>query len=152
CGSTLRFRGLEAADLDRLVSDHRAMVERQAAARDGRILKSDGDGLWLSFPSVTAAALAARAMQEELQLAKWSGADAGVPRHCAITGGGVGHQEPESVGDAGALAARRGGVPPQDEIYLSAGAWHGVNPAEVRTAPVDSFTLKGFDEPVPVYR
>ena len=41
---------------------------------------------------------------------------------------------------------------PADSIYLSASAWFAVNRAEVRTAFVNHFDLKGFDEAVPVYR
>src|SRR5206468_3624620 len=41
---------------------------------------------------------------------------------------------------------------PPDEIFMSAAARLAVNQAEVRTALVDAFALKGFAEPVLVYR
>jgi len=56
------------------------------------------------------------------------------------------------VGDAVVLSARIEAITPPDEIYLSTAAWLVVNRAEVRTALVDTFTLKGFPEPVAVYR
>src|SRR5437016_3798244 len=152
CESTIRFRSLERADLDTLVNEHREFISRHAAAQGGGILRLEGDGLWLTYPSVTAAALSARAMQEELRLGQANKADDRLAIRCAITLGDVLHQPDEFVGDAATLAARIEAVTPPDEIYLSAAACLAVNQAEIRTAPVDSFTLKGFPEPVMVYR
>ncbi len=117
-GSTVRLRALPEADLDALLTEHRALVSRIAAAHDGRIVKPEGDGFWVVFPSVTAGA----------------------------------HQEGALIGDAVVLAARIEEITPPDAIYLSAVAQLAVNQAEVRTALVDAFTLKGFPAPVPVYR
>src|SRR5262245_299488 len=69
-GSTVRFRALSEVDLHALLIEHRAFLSRHAAAHDGRIVKPEGDGFWLVFPSVTAAARAAMGMQEELRLAQ----------------------------------------------------------------------------------
>ena len=69
-----------------------------------------------------------------------------------LTLGDVLHQEGALVGDAVVLAARIEDITPPDEIYLSTSAWLAVNQAEVRTSFVDTFVLKGFPEPVPVYR
>ena len=69
-GSTPSFRALLAADLQALQIEHRAFVARHAADLGGRILQPTGDGFWLEFPSVTAAARSAVAMQEELSLAR----------------------------------------------------------------------------------
>ena len=52
--STVRFRSLPAVDLDALLTEHRQLVSRLAVAHDGRIVKPEGDGCWLVFPSVTA--------------------------------------------------------------------------------------------------
>jgi len=57
-GSTARYRSLREADLHALFVEHREFLSRHAAAREGRIVKPEGDGFWLVFPSVTAAALA----------------------------------------------------------------------------------------------
>jgi class 3 adenylate cyclase len=69
-----------------------------------------------------------------------------------ITLGDVLHQEGDLFGDAIALAARIEAVTPPDEIYMSAAARLAVNQGEVCTALVDAFALKGFAEPVPIYR
>ena len=65
--STPRFRNLPQADLTALLAEHREFVCCLAEEKEGRIAKAQGDGFWIIFPSVTAAALAAMAMQEELR-------------------------------------------------------------------------------------
>jgi class 3 adenylate cyclase len=65
-GSTPLFRSLPQIDLTSLLAEHREFVCRLAEGKEGRIVKAQGDGFWITFPSVTAAALAAMAMQEEL--------------------------------------------------------------------------------------
>jgi len=151
-GSTARFRGLRGADLDAVLSEHRNLVSRLAAAGEGRIVKPEGDGFWVVFPSVTAAAVAAMAMQEELRLSQPNKADDRLVMRIVITLGDVMHQEGALVGDAVVLASRLEAITPPDEIYLSAPAWLALNRAEVRTAFVDTVTLKGFPDPVLVYR
>jgi class 3 adenylate cyclase len=53
--STARFRTLAERGLHALLIEHREFLNRHAAAHAGRIVKSEGDGVWLVFPSVTAA-------------------------------------------------------------------------------------------------
>ena len=72
-GSTVRFRALPVGDLDTLLAAHRHFASRLAAAHDGRIVKPEGNGFWVVFPSVTAGALAVMRMQDELRLAqRWA--------------------------------------------------------------------------------
>jgi class 3 adenylate cyclase len=151
-GSTPRFRNLPQADLTALLAEHREFVCRIAAAREGQIVKAQGDGFWIIFPSVTAAALAAIAMQEELRRTQLNEGEDRLAMRIVITLGDILHEEGDLFGDAVALAARVEAITPQDEIYMSAAARLAVNQAEVRTALVDAFALKGFPEPVPVYR
>jgi class 3 adenylate cyclase len=151
-GSTPRFRELPEADLAGLLREHRALLARIAAAHDGHIVKPEGDGFWLAFPSVTAAALAAMSMQEELRFAQANKGDARLSMRIVVALGDVLHQEGAVVGDAVVLATRIEAVTPPDEIYLSAAAWLSMNHAEVRTSFVNAFPVKGFAEPVAVYR
>jgi len=151
-GSTTRYRALAEADLHALFVGHQEFLRRHAAARDGRIVKPEGDGFWLVFPSVTSAALAAMAMQEELRLAQPNRGDDRLAMRVVIALGDVLHEDGALVGDTVVLTARIEAITPPDEIYLSPSAWLAVNQAEVRTTPVGSFTLKGFSEPVPIYR
>jgi adenylate cyclase len=151
-GSTARFRTLAEQDLTTLLAEHRELVVRLAAAHDGHVVKPEGDGFWLVFPSVTAAALAAMAMQEELRLTETGKGDRRLAMRIVITLGDVLHEEGALVGDAVVLASRIEALTPPHEIYLAAAAWLAVNQAEIRTALVDAFTLKGFTGQIPVYR
>jgi class 3 adenylate cyclase len=63
-------RALVEPDLTALLADHHHLVSRIAGQHDGRIVKPEGDGLWLVFPSVTAASLAAMAILEEFRIAQ----------------------------------------------------------------------------------
>jgi class 3 adenylate cyclase len=151
-GSTPRFRALGEADLHALLIEHRELLIRHAAPHDGRIVKPEGDGFWLVFPSVTAAALAAMRMQEELRFSQPNRGDDRLAMRIVITLGDVLHEEGALVGDAVVMAARIEAITPPDEIYLSASAWLAVNHGEIRTGLVDILSLKGFDGAVPVYR
>jgi class 3 adenylate cyclase len=151
-GSTPRFRSLAETDLSGLLAEHREFVSRLAAAQEGRIFKAGGDGFWIAFPSVTAAGLAAMVMQEELRRTQLNKGDDRLAMRIVIRLGDVLDEEGDLFGDAVALADRIEAVTPADEIYMSAAARLAVNQAEVRTALVDAFALKGFAEPVPVYR
>ncbi|MGH7331985.1 MAG: adenylate/guanylate cyclase domain-containing protein [Candidatus Rokuibacteriota bacterium] len=150
--STMKFRMLPEVDLNVLLTEHREFVSRLAQAHHGRIVKEEGDGYWVIFPSVTAAALAAMSMQEELRLAQPGKGDDRVSMRIVLTLGDVLHAEGGLLGDAVVLATRIESIAPPDEIYASASAWLAMNQAEVRAAFVDTFTLKGFPDPVAVYR
>ena len=152
CDSTPRFRSLPQADLSALLTEHREFVCRLAEGKEGRIVKAQGDGFWITFPSVTAAALAAMAMQEELRRTQLQKGEDRLAMRIVITLGDVLHEEGDFFGDAVALAARIETITPPDEIYMSAAARFAVNHGEVRTTLVDAFALKGFPEPVPIYR
>jgi class 3 adenylate cyclase len=151
-GSTPRFRALLEADLQALLTEHRKFLSRHAATHGGQIVKPEGDGFWLVFPSVTAAAMAAIGMQEELQLAQLNTGDERLAMRIVITLGDVLHEEGALIGDTVVLTARIEAIAPLDEIYLSAPARLAVNQAEIRTTFVNTFPLKGFAEPVPIYR
>lgn len=151
-GSTPQFRNLPEEDLGPLLAEHRAFISRLAAAQDGRIVKAAGDGFWIAFPSATGAGLAAIAMQEELWRSQSNKGDDRLAMRAAITLGDVLYEDGDFFGDAVSLAARIEAITPADEIYMSNAAKFAVYQTQVRTAFVDVFDLKGFSEPVPVYR
>jgi class 3 adenylate cyclase len=151
-GSTARLRQLPESDVGVLFVEHQSLVARAASSHDGKIVKTEGDGFWLVFPSVTSAALAALAMQSALRLAQPNRGDDRLAMRIVIVLGDVLHQDNVLVGEAVVLAARIEQLTPPDEIYLSPSAWLATNHVEVRTSFVESFALKGFDTPVPVYR
>ena len=151
-GSTPRFRTLLAADLQSLLDEHQALLARCAAGQGGSIVKGAGDGYWLTFPSVTAAARAAMEMQESLRLAQPNRGDDRVAMRIVIALGDLALHDGDLVGDTLALVARIDAITPPDEIYLSHAARLASTAAEIRLALVNNFSLKGFDEPVAVFR
>jgi class 3 adenylate cyclase len=121
-GSTSRFRQLLAADLQTLLGEHRDFLARQAEEHGGRIIKAAGDGYWLEFAGVTAAAKAAMAMQEALRLTQLNRGDDRLSIRIVITLGDIAVQDGDFIGDALALATRVEAITPADEIYLTAAA------------------------------
>ena len=105
-GSTPLFRSLPQIDLTSLLAEHREFVSRLAEGKEGRIVKAQGDGFWITFPSVTAAALAAMSMQEELLRTQSNKGEDRIAMRVVITLGDVLHEEGDLFGDAVALAAR----------------------------------------------
>ena len=151
-GSTPRFRALLAADLQALVLEHRAFIAQHAAAQGGEIVRLEGDGYWLKFPSVTGAAKSAIAMQETLRLTQTNKGDDRIAMRIVIGLGDIAFQENDLIGDMLALVVRVEAITPADEIYLTSAARLALTSSEVQTALVENFVLKGFVEPVPVYR
>ena len=151
-GSTPRFRALLAADLQALVLEHRAFIAQHAAAQGGEIVRLEGDGYWLKFPSVTGAAKSAIAMQETLRLTQTNKGDDRIAMRIVIGLGDIAFQENDLIGDMLALVVRVEAITPADEIYLTSAARLALTSSEVQTALVDNFVLKGFVEPIPVYR
>jgi hypothetical protein len=133
-GSTVRFRALPEVDLDGLLTEHRALVSRVAAAHDGRIVKPEGDGFWIVFPSVTSGALAAMTMQEELHLARVGKGDDRLAMRIVLTLGVsdcvkmLRTRQCENVGGAGGVRAspaspRRSRRAWYTEGYFSSGSF-----------------------------
>jgi class 3 adenylate cyclase len=151
-GSTPQFRALLASDLQAVLSDHRAMLARLAAEEGGRILKSAGDGYWLEFPSATGAARSAIVMHEALRLAQPQKGHDRLSMRIVVGLGDTATQDGDLVGDVLALIVRIEAITPPDEIYLTTAACLALTQSEIRTGIVDSFSLKGFTEPIQVYR
>src|SRR5215472_6007840 len=151
-GSTSRFRELLAADLQALLGEHRDFLSRYAGNHEGHIIKGAGDGHWLEFAGVTGAAKAAIEMQEELRLAQPNRGDDRIAIRIVIALGDIAVQDGDFIGDVFALATRVEDITPPDEIYLTAAARLALTSAEIQTALVGSVALKGFPEPMQVYR
>jgi class 3 adenylate cyclase len=151
-GSTPRFRTLLISDLQALLFEHRVFVESHAADQGGQIVKPAGDGYWLQFPSSTAAAKSAIAMQEALRLAQPNKGDDRLSMRVVIGLGDVAVQEGDLIGEVFALLVRIEAITPPDEIYLTSAARLALTSAEIQTSLVDTFQLKGFSEPTSVHR
>jgi class 3 adenylate cyclase len=143
---------LLAADLQALQIEHREFVARHAAELGGRIVKPTGDGFWLEFPSVTAAAKSAIALQEALSVAQPTKSGDPLSIRIVIGLGDVAVLDGDVIGDVMALIVRIEDITPANETYITLAARLALAPAEVQTGLVEDFSLKGFDGPVPVYR
>jgi len=153
CGFTPRITTLSESELSDLLTDHTRFISDVAAKNEGRIMKGEGDAFWMIFPSVTRAALAAVEMQQELRLMQpGKGDEERLAIRAVITLGDVLHQDNDMFGDTVNLTARIESVTPPDEIYLSHAAWLALNKAEIRTAFVNEYHLKGIAKPSHVYR
>jgi class 3 adenylate cyclase len=152
-GFARRVAAVSEPDLNGLLAAHRQLIEEGVERHAGSIVKGDGASYWLTFPSVSAAALAAMEMRDALWAGQSGKAEDGrLAMRAAITLGDVLQQDRDLFGDAVNLAARIESVTPADEIYLSQAAWLALNKAEVQTAYAGEFALKGIVEPVKVYR
>jgi class 3 adenylate cyclase len=151
-GSTPAFRTLLTTDQQALLRQHGEFIAGLAAENGGQILASAGDGYWLEFPSVTGAAKSAIAMQEELRSAQADKGDDRLSIRIVIGLGDIVRQDGAMLGDVVPLIVRIETITPADEIYVTSAAHSALAPAEIQTALVDSFPLKGFTQPITVYR
>jgi class 3 adenylate cyclase len=150
---TARVTTLPEADLRALQNEHKLFVSTIVAKNGGTIIRGEGDAFWMLFPSVTAAALTAIELHQELRLLQTGKGDAErVAIRIAITLGDVLHHDQDIFGDVVNLTARIEAITPPDEIYLSQAAWLALNKAEVQTSFVNEFILKGMQYPEKVYR
>ncbi|MFM9265378.1 adenylate/guanylate cyclase domain-containing protein [Tychonema sp. BBK16] len=153
CGYTVRVKKLSQSELSSLLNEHKTFISDISIRNEGSLIKGEGDSFWLIFPSVTAAAMAALEMQQELRAQQSSKSnDERLAIRVSITLGDVLHQDKDIFGDTVNLTARIESVTPQDEIYLSQAAWLALNKAEVQTSFVNEFSLKGMSEPEKVYK
>jgi len=152
-GFMSKVASLSETELSDLLATHKELILDLATKHGGSVIKGEGDSFWLTFESVTAASLAAIDIQQELRANQPGQADERrLAMRAVITLGDVLHQENDVFGDAVNLAARIETVTPRDEVYVSEAAWLALSKAEVRTAYVGEFRLKGVEGPVKVYR
>lgn len=153
CGFTTRVKHLSRAELSDLLNQHKTFIANIIAKNEGNFVKGEGDSFWITFASVTSAALAAVEMQQGLRtLQSGKGDGERLAIRVAIAIGDVLHQDRDIFGDAVNLTARIEAITPPDEIYLSQAAWLALNKAEVQTSFVNEFSLKGMSEPERIYK
>lgn len=153
CGFTSTISELSRDELSALLLQHKDFITDIAIKHQGMIIKGEGDSFWMTFPSVTTAAIAAFETQQELRILQSGKADdSRIAIRIAITLGDVLHQDNDIFGDSVNLAARIEAITPPDEIYLSQAAWLALNTAEMQTSFVNEFKLKGISEPAKIYK
>jgi class 3 adenylate cyclase len=151
--STPRIAALTQSEMGLQRKQHKQFISAIAIKNLGSIFQEEGDAYWMEFPSVTTAALAAIEMHQSLRSMQAGKSEKQrLSIRAIITVGDILHQEQDTIGTTLSLTARIEKVTPPDEIYLSNAAWLILNKAEVHTAYVGEFNLKGFNEPEKVYR
>ena len=91
-------------------------------------------------------------MQEALRLAQTNKGDDRLSMRIVIGLGDIVRLDDAMIGDVVPLIVRLETITPADEIYLTSAAHSALAPAEIQTALVNSFPLKGFIQPITVYR
>jgi class 3 adenylate cyclase len=151
--STPMMAGLSESELSTLVNRQRRFVSEVVGKNEGLIFREEGDAFWMSFPSVTAAVLAAIDLHQNLRAVQAGrGEKHRLAIRVVITVGDILYQTDDLYGHAMSLTARIEKVTPADEIYLSYAAWLILPKAEVPTAFVGEFALKGIPEPEKIYK
>lgn len=130
------------------------LIDPLIAAHKGRIVKTTGDGLLLSFPSVVEAVLCALAVQSGM--AKRNSdvpADRRIEFRIGVNIGDVIVEKGDVFGDGVNIAARLEQIAPPGGICLSEDAYRQVrNKLDVPIADAGEQRLKNIANPIRVYR
>jgi len=120
----------------------------------GRVVKTIGDALLLTFRSPTDAMLCSMAMQDALYDFNRKSMHNGEELHIRIAAslGEVRVSRNDVFGEAVNLTSRIESITPEDEIYLSEAIYLAMNKAEVPCVEVGHKQLKGISEPVRVWQ
>ena len=152
-GFTDRVSKSSHGDLSELLKKHDSIIKSVIDKNEGKIIKGEGDSFWITFKSVTSAALSAIEIQRDLQYAQVGMADyEKMAIRIAITVGDILHQDNDIFGDSVNLTARIESITPPGETYISAAASLVVDQKQVDIEFVKKFELKGFANAEPIYR
>lgn len=152
-GFTDRVSKSSHGDLSELLKKHDSIIRGVIEKNEGKIIKGEGDSFWITFKSVTGAALSAIEIQRDLQYAQVGMADyEKLAIRIAITVGDILHQDNDIFGDSVNLTARIESITPPGETYISTAASLVVDQKQVDIEFVKKFELKGFANSEPIYR
>ena len=152
-GFTDRVSKSSHGDLSELLKKHDSIISGVIDKNEGKIIKGEGDSFWITFKSVTSAALSAIEIQRDLLYAQVGIADyEKMAIRIAITVGDILHQDNDIFGDSVNLTARIESITPPGETYISAAASLVVDQKQVDIEFVKKFELKGFANAEPIYR
>ena len=118
----------------------------------GRVVKSIGDALLLTFRSPTDSMLCAMAMQDAMHASNLHVPDAEKIRIRVAANLGEVRVTPKDIfGEPVNVAARIEGIAPADEIYLSEAVFMAMNKAEVPAQEVGFKELAGLPQAIRIY-
>jgi len=137
-----------------LVRRHRDLVQPIVKRRGGRIVKSLGDGLLITFESATDAVLAGLEIQSgatSLNRDAFSDRDK-IELRIAVSTGEVAVDDGDVFGEAVNLAARAQQHAAAGEVLFTEVTCATLSRQEIRFTDAGTFELKGLPHPVRLYR
>ena len=144
----------EKGTLAALKAHRLALIDPLIAAHKGHIVKTTGDGLLLSFPSIVEAVSCAVAMQSGMARRNSNiAADARIEFRIGVNLGDVIVEKGDVFGDGVNIAARLEQIAPPGGICLSEDAYRQVRgKLEIPIADAGEQNLKNISNPIKVYR
>ena len=144
----------EKGTLAALKAHRLALIDPLIAAHKGHIVKTTGDGLLLSFPSIVEAVSCAVAMQSGMaRRNKNIAADVRIEFRIGVNLGDVIVEKGDVFGDGVNIAARLEQIAPPGGICLSEDAYRQVRgKLEIPIADAGEQNLKNISNPIKVYR
>jgi adenylate cyclase len=132
----------------RLAASLQSRAEAAAQRHDGRLIKLLGDGAMLHFPAPESG------LEAGLELVRVLGEDLGVAAHAGVNVGPVVERDRDLFGRTVNMASRIAGTAAPGEVRVSAAVVEAATDAKDRFdfEPLGDVSLKGFAEPVPVFR
>ncbi len=132
--------------LAELIQKLRDVVEPYARRRNGRIVKSLGDGLLLTFASPTEALLGGAEIQADAKAADLP------PLRIGVSTGEVSVFTDDVLGEPVNVASRIENMAEPGRVYFSEATFHAMTRSEVPHEEAGEFELKGLDGMRKVYR
>lgn len=137
----------------RLLRVHGALLSPLVKAFDGRIIKSIGDALLLTFESPTQAVLCGIAIQDRLWHHNRTVAQSEqLHVRFAINVGEVRLDNNDIFGEPVNIAARVEGLAEAGEVYFTEAVYLAMNKAEIPSREVGAFELKGIPGKIRVFQ
>ncbi len=152
-GFTERTSSTSRESLQELLAVHEDLLLPVTAQYGGRLVKSIGDALLVTFTSPTNAVLCGLEMQRVLQAWNASrGPSDRITIRVALSAGEVTERDNDVFGEAVNIAARLEGVTEAGEVWFTDAVYLSMNKAEVPSSEVGLRRFKGIPEAVKVYR
>ncbi len=138
---------------EKLLQVHAALLTPVFKGLGGRVVKSIGDAFLVTFESPTNAVLAGVAVQDRLwQHNQTAPAAERLDVRVAVNVGEVRVEGGDVFGEPVNIASRVEGIAEAGEVYFTEAVYLAMNKAEVPSAEVGQFELKGIPGKVRVYK
>ncbi|MHB8879492.1 MAG: adenylate/guanylate cyclase domain-containing protein, partial [Myxococcaceae bacterium] len=152
-GFTQRTSAQTLEQNERLLALHASLLSPLFRAFGGHIIKTIGDAFLVTFESPTQAVLSGAAIQDRLWQHNREAPEAErLEVRVAINVGEVRVEKGDVFGEPVNIAARVEGITDAGEVYFTEAVYLSMNKAEVPSAEVGAFELKGIPGKVKVFK